>query len=44
MIKLIDILKEIIEGTCGYTTDVNTNKKLNWYKDATKKIHSLAQY
>jgi hypothetical protein len=29
MIKLIDILKEIIEGTCGYTTDVNTNKKLN---------------
>ena len=22
----------------------NTNKKLNWYKDATKKIHSLAQY
>ena len=29
MIKLIDILKEIIEGTCGYTTDANTNKKLN---------------
>jgi cell division protein FtsN len=29
MIKLINILKEIIEGTCGYTTDANTNKKLN---------------
>jgi len=29
MIKLLDILKEIIEGTCGYTTDANTNKKLN---------------
>jgi hypothetical protein len=29
MIKLIDILSEIIEGTCGYTTDANTNKKLN---------------
>jgi hypothetical protein len=29
MIKLSHILKEIIEGTCGYTTDANTNKKLN---------------
>ena len=29
MIKLINILKEIIEGTCGYTTNANTNKKLN---------------
>ena len=29
MIKLINILKEIIEGTCGYNTDANTNKKLN---------------
>ena len=29
MIKLTDILKEIIEGTCGYDTDVKTGKKLD---------------
>ena len=29
MIKLVNILKEIIEGTCGYTTDVKTGKKLD---------------
>jgi cell division protein FtsN len=29
MIKLLDILQEIIEGTCGYTTDTKTGKKLN---------------
>ena len=29
MIKLTNILKEIIEGTCGYNTDVKTGKKLN---------------
>ena len=29
MIKLSDILKEIIEGTCGYNTDVKTGKKLD---------------
>jgi hypothetical protein len=29
MIKLVNILKEIIEGTCGYNVDANTNKKLN---------------
>ena len=29
MIKLVNILKEIIEGTCGYNINVNTNKKLN---------------
>jgi hypothetical protein len=29
MIKLINILKEIVEGTCGYNINVNTNKKLN---------------
>jgi len=29
MIKLINLLKEIIEGTCGYNTDANSNKKLN---------------
>jgi hypothetical protein len=41
MIKLIDILSEIIEGTCGYTTDANTNKKLNTpggLKEADPKI------
>jgi hypothetical protein len=29
MIKLINILREIIEGTCGYDTDVKTGKKLD---------------
>ena len=29
MIKLVNILKEIIEGTCGYNVDANNNKKLN---------------
>jgi len=29
MIKLTNILKEIIEGTCGYDTDVKTGKKLD---------------
>jgi hypothetical protein len=29
MIKLTNLLKEIIEGTCGYNTDANSNKKLN---------------
>ena len=29
MIKLLNILQEIIEGTCGYTTDTKTGKKLN---------------
>jgi len=29
MIKLINLLYEINEGTCGYNIDANTNKKLN---------------
>ena len=29
MIKLVDILKEITEGTCGYNVDTKTGKKLN---------------
>ena len=41
MIKLINILKEIIEGTCGYTTDANTNKKLKKLVLETQQAYQL---